>query len=104
MGFVAFIELIDLLLACLAAFISYGILRKVAGNLALSWTYSFIAFQVLALAMLFMLLYELDVTSLAGISTQFLGITAHFVFVILAFFGLLRQYQLLKGLSRRRGA
>lgn len=101
MNITAMVEIINFFLASLAAIISYGILRKVAGNLALSWKYSFVAFLVLALAMLFMLLYELGITSIAGISVHLLGNTAHFIFVILAFFGLLRQYQLLKGLTGR---
>lgn len=101
MSLVAIVEIINFFLACLAAFISYGIMRKVAGNLALSWAYSFIAFQVLALAILLMLLYELGITSIAGISMHLLGNTANFIFVILAFFGLLRQYQILKGLTGR---
>jgi len=101
MNFVAVVELINFILAGLAAAISFGILRKVAGNLALSWKYSFIAFQVLALAMLFTVIYELGLKAIAGVDTQLLGNTAHFIFVILAFFGLWRQYQLLKGLTRR---
>lgn len=101
MSFVAFVEIINFFLASLAAIISLGILRKVAGSLALSWKYSFVAFLVLALATLLTAVYELGAHNIEGIDMQLLGNTAHFIFVILAFFGLLRQYQLLKGLTNR---
>jgi len=101
MSFVAFVEIVNLVLASLAALISLGILKKVASNLAQSWRYSLIAFQMLALATLFTTLHELGFTSLGGIDTYLLSYTAHFFFIILAFLGLYRYYQLLRGLSRR---
>lgn len=101
MSFVAVVAIINFFLASLAAFISFGILGKVTNSLAKSWRYSFIAFQVLALSMLFTAIHELGFSSIAGVKAQLLRNIAQFVFIILAFFGLRRQYQLLKGLTRR---
>ncbi|MDI6715524.1 MAG: hypothetical protein QME63_01085 [Actinomycetota bacterium] len=101
MSFVMFAAIINFFLASLAALISFGIIRKVTGDLALSWRYSFIAFQILALSTLLTAIYELGIRSVAGISLQLLTYISHFVFVILAFFGLLYQYRILKGLTDR---
>jgi len=101
MSFIASIEIFNFFLASLAALISLGILRKVAGNLAASWRYAFIAFQVLALATLFTAIDELGISSIVGVSTHLLRNTAHFIFVILAFAGLMRQYQLIRKLTER---
>lgn len=101
MNFVAFVEIVNFVLATLAAIISFGILRKVARNLVASWRYSFIAFQILALAMLFTALRQLGFDMLAGIDIKLLSNLAHFIFIIVAFLGLFRYYQILKGLCRR---
>ncbi|HZD60134.1 MAG TPA: hypothetical protein VE439_06730 [Anaerolineae bacterium] len=101
MSFIAVVETINFFLASVAALASFGILRKVAGNLATSWKYAFIAFQVLALATLLTAIDELGVPSIAGISAHLLRNIAHFVFIILAFFGLLHQYRIIRGLTER---
>lgn len=101
MTFIAIVEIINFFLASLAAAISLGILKKVAGNLATSWKYAFIAFQVLAVAILFTAVDQLGIPFILGISTHLLRNMAHFIFIVLAFFGLLRQYQLIKGLTER---
>ncbi|HEY3375250.1 MAG TPA: hypothetical protein VGK02_09330 [Candidatus Aquicultor sp.] len=101
MYFVAFVELINFLLAAAAAAVSFGILRKVASNLAASWKYSFVAFLILALAMLFTAISELGLPVLGGFDMALLANIAHFIFVAVAFLGLLRYYQILKGLCKR---
>lgn len=101
MSFIAVVETINFFLASLAALISLGILRKVAGNLATSWKYAFVAFQVLALATLLTAIDELGILSNTSVSLHLLRNIAHFIFIILAFIGLLRQYQLIRGLTER---
>ncbi|HCG99834.1 MAG: hypothetical protein A2074_07305 [Candidatus Aquicultor primus] len=101
MSFIVAVEILNFILASLAALISLGILRKVTGNLAASWRYAVVAFQILALATLFAVINELGILSIAGISSDLLRNTAHFVFIILAFFGLLRNYQLIRNLTER---
>lgn len=101
MSFAAIVEVINFFLANIAALVSFGILRKVAGNLALTWRYPFIAFQILSLATLFAVIDELGISSIIGVNVNLLKHLSHFAFVILAFFGLLRQYWLLKALTKR---
>jgi hypothetical protein len=101
MSFVAIVEIINFCLAMTASLVSFGIYKRVAGDFATSWKYSSFAFSVLALAMLFTALNELGVASLAGVSTQLLRNVSHFFFVVLAFLGLSRQYQILRNLTNR---
>jgi hypothetical protein len=99
MSFIIAVEILNFILASLAALVSLGILRKVSGNLAASWRYAVVAFQILALATLFAAVNELGVISIGGVSSDLLRNTAHFVFIILAFFGLLRHFQLIRNLT-----
>lgn len=101
MSFVALVEIVNFFLATLAAVVSFGILKKVASNLAASWKLSFIAFLILAMAMLFTAISELSFLPVNDTAMRLLGNLAHFVFVFVAFLGLFRYYQLLKGLCKR---
>lgn len=101
MSFVAIVEIINFCLAIIAAFVSFGIYKRVVGNFALSWKYSTIAFSVLALAMLFTVMNEFGIIVFAGISVQLLRNISHFFFVVLAFLGLSRQYYILSELTKR---
>lgn len=102
MGLLAVLDIFNYLLALLAAVLSVGILRQVAGGLAVSWRYVLIAFQVLSLAQLFEALARLNVPSIGGLDTQILVLGSHFIFILLAIAGLWFQHELLKGLVRRR--
>jgi hypothetical protein len=101
MSFVAIVEIINFCLATTAALISFGIYKRVAGDLAESWKYSSIAFSVLAFAMLFTVMNEFGVKALVGINVSLLRNMSHFFFVVLAFLGLSRQYHILRDLTER---